>query len=119
MIEIYENRQRLPDDVVRFSPLHVHHKPDAARIVFVLRIVKPLFLRWSLIVHFVVDVASQERRGLTDGFTRGNDKKDMSAQPKSLVNGSFNMQMGAGNTSIALAMTEISEPFPICFAARK
>jgi hypothetical protein len=43
MVEIYEDRQRLLDDLVRLFPLHVNHKPDATRVVFKLRIVEALF----------------------------------------------------------------------------
>ena len=66
MIQVHEDRQRILHDVVGFRPLHVHHKSDAARVVFKLRIVESLLLgqslilrcslclRKSLILHFVV-----------------------------------------------------------------
>ena len=45
MLEVDEDAQRLPHDVVRAASLHMHDEADAAGIVFGGRIVQTLTLR--------------------------------------------------------------------------
>ena len=45
MIQVDQNLQPLLDEVVGLAPLHMHHDPDAAGVVFKLRIVEPLLGR--------------------------------------------------------------------------
>ena len=45
VVEIDQDLQALADDVVRLPALDVGHEADAARVVLVARVVKPLFLR--------------------------------------------------------------------------
>ena len=54
MIEIHEDRQRLLHDLVRTLSFHLANKPDAARVMFKLRIVKSLLFGKTLVGHCVV-----------------------------------------------------------------
>ena len=44
MLEVIEQFNALGHDVMRFTTLNVHHKTDAACVMFVARVVKPLAL---------------------------------------------------------------------------
>jgi hypothetical protein len=61
VVEVAEDLKSLLDEVVGFLPLDVGYKSDSAGIVFVPWVVQSLFLRWSLVLHFVVVFAYKKR----------------------------------------------------------
>jgi hypothetical protein len=52
MIEILQNLKGIGDDGVRFLPLHVTDKADAAGVMLELRIIQALFRGESVVSHF-------------------------------------------------------------------